>query len=504
VRNYLAVAIVFFVIPRAAWGYAEIPFTLGWLLSGTENIVVLKMAKVSLEKKVVIYEKVKDVLGEYPHQELKLAFGRMGTTRKKQDEELLAATAVPGRTVIMFCTRGGAGRAGFCYTGNWWYDCYTPAPDQPIWIMRWGAPMLCWAYCGSIEKLLEVAPAIKKGQEVIVPALQNDGYSAIPELEKGLLKGQAKPPIWRIKASLKIRDYPRDANNKLVVGLGTGDVGAVSGLVKMLQSKTKPDVASAAEALGQIGPDAREAYAPLVKCLGDADHHVRVSAAEALLRIADRKLDLAPVAAALAAMMQDADTPVRLRVAATLRKLGPKAEPAVASLKSWVSDTNLEVRRAAAWALIDIGGGIEEAVPVLAQELKRDKAMGATDDWRLRRAAAQTLERLGVKAKAAAPALAAAMENDDYRVSQSAAKALLAMGPEAQAAIPTLILIVERKLTPAKEVKNSYMMQPHKAAEILGRIGPAAKSAIPALEQLAKDANADYRQAALDALKRIR
>jgi HEAT repeat protein len=140
----------------------------------------------------------------------------------------------------------------------------------------------------------------------------------------------------------------------------------------------------------------------------------------------------------------------------------------------------------------------------LAQELKRDKAMGSTDDWRLRRAAAQTLERLGVKAKAAAPALAAAMENDDYHVSQSAAKALLAMGPDAQAAIPTVILIVERKLTPTNEIKNSYMMQPHKAAEILGRIGPVAKSAIPALEQLAKDGKAEYRQAALDALQRIR
>jgi len=239
-------------------------------------------------------------------------------------------------------------------------------------------------------------------------------------------------------------------------------------------------------------------------CLGDADPQVRVSAAEALLKIADRKLDLAPVVPALAAVMKDADTPTRLRVAPILKKLGPKAQSAAAALTPWVKDTNLEVRRAAAWALIDIGSGIEEAVPVLAQELKRDKAMGPTDDWRFRRAAAQTLERLGVKAKAAAPALAAAMENDDYRVSQSAANALLKMGPEAQAAIPTLILIVERKLTPASEVKNSYMMRPHKAAEILGHIGAAARSALPALEQLARDTNAEYRQAALDALKRIR
>lgn len=505
-RRLLPLVIVCWTLPSVAWAYAEVPFALGWVIANSENILVIKVIRLDKEKKFVAYEKEKDLLGVYPHQEIKVGFGQImsnSASKAKRDEDLMLASAEPGRRAVLFCSPHASGFVGYCYTGHWWYDCYSYTKTTAVWRMRWGAPMLCWGYCGTVDQLIQVAPDVKSDKEVTVAALRYDSYKGMPVLEDWLLKRQAtRPAIWRIKAGLKIRDYPRSPDSKLVVGLGTGDVAALPRLLGTIKGSTGSAVIEVMEELGQIGPEAKECVPLLLDRLNDPDNQVRMVATESLLRIAPDQGSMA--VPALKEILKDEKVSIRRRAAESLGQIGLKAEPAAHVLAALTNDADLGVRRAAAWALLEIGQEIQAAVPVLAQELKRDKDMKDSDDWRIRRAAAQKLEGLGVKARSAAPALAGAMENDDYLVSQCASRALLAMGPDAKAAVPTLIWIVTRELTPANEIKNSYMSRPDVAATILGQIGPAAKDALPALEDAAKDRNEKLRAAALDALKRIK
>jgi len=93
--------------------------------------------------------------------------------------------------------------------------------------------------------------------------------------------------------------------------------------------------------------------------------------------------------------------------------------------------------------------------------------------------AIQNLGRIGHAAKAAVPALAAALKTDDKRTAVFAAWAIGAIGPHARDAVPALIKALEKPFP----VQNSkWQFNPHGfIAWALGRIGPNAKAAVPAL-----------------------
>jgi HEAT repeat protein len=74
-----------------------------------------------------------------------------------------------------------------------------------------------------------------------------------------------------------------------------------------------------------------------------------------------------------------------------------------------------------------------------------------------------------VEAKAAIPALIAALKDKEGNVRSSAAEALGKMGVEAKAAIPALIA--------ALKDENAFVR--YRVAEALGKMGVEAKAAIP-------------------------
>jgi HEAT repeat protein len=93
----------------------------------------------------------------------------------------------------------------------------------------------------------------------------------------------------------------------------------VNGLVRRLQSQEADVRISAADALGQIGPEAKEAVPALIAALKDQEVDVRSSAAYALGRIGP---DAVP---ALIAALKDHNVFVRSSAADALRKIDPTA-----------------------------------------------------------------------------------------------------------------------------------------------------------------------------------
>ena len=150
----------------------------------------------------------------------------------------------------------------------------------------------------------------------------------------------------------------------------------------------------------------------------------------------------------------------RVAIIKSLRQLGEGALPA---LTRALSDPDVQMRRNAALALINLGGGY------LAEARPRLDIRGVT------------------------PALIRATEDADAGVRAWAAHALAEMGPGAEPAIPALIrLLSDQEEGP----RNTGCLA-------LGKIGPAAKEALPALREALHDPGKDVRGFAQQAIEKI-
>ncbi len=124
----------------------------------------------------------------------------------------------------------------------------------------------------------------------------------------------------------------------------------------------------------------------------------------------------------------------------------------------------------------------------------------------VRARAAMSLRELGGAAKAAVPALAAALADRNLNVRYWSASALRGLGPDARQAVPALVGALKTFPGGSPELEGPARYFPDVrsvAAEALGAIGPLAKAAVPALKEATADQNADVRAAVAEALKRI-
>lgn len=128
-----------------------------------------------------------------------------------------------------------------------------------------------------------------------------------------------------------------------------------------------------------------------------------------------------------------------------------------------LSDSDVDVRRAAAKELGDMGAEAKAAVPALRKSL-RDR------DLFVRRFGLEALGKIGPEAKAAVPEMALALRDEKKEVALAAAEALGNMGP---AAVPSLTAAV-------KDAEKDPQVR-KKAALSLGKIGGPARSAVPVL-----------------------
>jgi hypothetical protein len=164
----------------------------------------------------------------------------------------------------------------------------------------------------------------------------------------------------------------------------------------------------------------------------------------------------------------------RAEVIRAIGSFDEDAAPAANEVASKLSDSEPDVRQAAAWALSQMGPKASDAsgtVSRLAQTLSDSSPQ-------VRAVAAVALREMGAKAAPAVPQLTVCVNDPVDYVRAAAADALGAIGPGARTAVDALAV---RLL-----VKNEQMMVLRSAAAALGEIGPDAKSALPALQQAAQ------------------
>ena len=233
-------------------------------------------------------------------------------------------------------------------------------------------------------------------------------------------------------------------------------------LIKALQDPEAWVRRNAALGLGYAG--GQEAVVPLARALSDANWEVRHAAAWAIANCAGGPEAIGPAESALLKALRDQSPWVRRRAAAALGNFRGTSEPAVVALIGALSDADAKVREATAEALGRAGPHSAKAVPALVAAVKDKKnafrstgPVGMGGQIRIREKAARALanigepgvaglieclaapipaaraeavwalQRMGLAAKAAAPALEKALQDEDAEVRAAAAQAIEAI-----------------------------------------------------------------------------
>jgi len=254
---------------------------------------------------------------------------------------------------------------------------------------------------------------------------------------------------------------------------------AVSALAVALQGWRELR-AEAARSLGRIGPKAKEAVPALIKALKHTEEPTKIAAAEALMYIGPLASEAMP-----ALVQATGDDERRVRHAAIWALDRVVTEPAriIPPLVDLLGHENPYTRYDASLAIARRG---KAAVPALV------KAVADTSVPR-RRAAAYALSNIGPAAKDATDALIRALTDQDAHVVWYACQALERVQPDPRMAVPVLVAVLGRK--EAEPVAR--------AAEALGSLGEAANKAIPLLLKTAKAGEERVRYACVTALARI-
>jgi HEAT repeat protein len=230
----------------------------------------------------------------------------------------------------------------------------------------------------------------------------------------------------------------------------------------------------------------------------------------------------------LGAMVRDfrLTTAARAEAARTIGKLGPRASAAVPDLVA-VFDRlrgaeQEPLQEAIVEALGQVGGAARPALPNLARGVYRTADLDlaikrstnliinappsvevdllvqqlSSRDPSTRLRATKALADLGTAARAAAPALVAALDDPDGDVRRGAIRALGRIDPTAappEALVKALVL----------DLRNPDANIRLLAVRALGRIGPLAAAAAPDIDAARGDPDPDVRRAATDALSRV-
>lgn len=306
---------------------------------------------------------------------------------------------------------------------------------------------------------------------------------AVPALAGAL---QDKMPAVALSAALALtqidptraRDaVPRltDALDNAAAAEALADMGpearaAVPALIAALKHREKAVRDSARHALGRIGPPAVPA---LIDALKSPSEGAGVLAAEALAAVLPRPKEAVP---ALRDALQR-DRSHASVYARTLGEIGPPARAAIKELDGLLSDAAARVEAAVALVRID-PEQTDRPVSVLVEEVK------AADEKRAR-TAIDALGRLGPAARPAVSTLAARLK--DRELAETVLAALRAIGPEARDAVPALLSLLRE---PGRDVALPV-------AEVLVRIGPAT---IPRVAGLLQDPNVAFRRFAVTVL----
>ena len=177
-----------------------------------------------------------------------------------------------------------------------------------------------------------------------------------------------------------------------------------------------------AQALGRVGPPAKQAVSALAKVAeSDKSPAVRMDALGALgeIGVADEALP------AVLKSLSAPEPPIRYAACFALGKFGPSAKEAVPVLVNYLKMRDDFMPIICAWALVRIDPKQEGLADLVVEPLTRGLSL---PDPQARLEAVSALELLGAAAKPALPTLKALSKDDDESVRKAAAKAVKAIG----------------------------------------------------------------------------
>ncbi len=380
----------------------------------------------------------------------------------------------------------------------------------------------------AVGALGRIGPSAKAGIPALLRTLANDRDWQVRRSAVGALFGTGIDPAVAVPALMKaMKGGPDGVRSEVVWALkflGPAAKKAVPLIIeKGLQGNSRGLQESSASALGTLGRGVKGVAAALGRALHDKEAYVRVSAAEALCTLgADARAALPDLIKALDDKSLSAGD-VRCAAARALGNLGPAAAEAKPNLERLLKSKQPGARLAAAAALCRI------APKTMTENLARVLKVAGDEKHRYRGVAFELLPRTGAPADKVVPVLVGALNGKGWR-KRDAVLALGRMGAAAEKAVPHLKRIVEgppcylsvegasalyriqprekdlvvRALTRALQMRGDCCGLRRKAAEELGRMGPAAKAAEKLLEDRMRNDCYLVRGGARDALSDIR
>jgi hypothetical protein len=196
-----AAGILWALWPQTSPAYiTNTPGTFGLLCSIPPHISEARIEKVSHEKGVIIWRKIRDLKGKYPSEVIKHSIGKSHWPQYTPDmQKEIMKRAVVGKTAIFFhgYTNGHANDINVYLDDGYWYA--VAGHGEPDWCYLYSdQPVLLKVYCGSKARLATAVQEVVAGKEVVVPCLA-DG--SMDQLRQRTMK------VQQLRASLKIQDY---------------------------------------------------------------------------------------------------------------------------------------------------------------------------------------------------------------------------------------------------------------------------------------------------------
>ncbi|GEM_PF-23583 len=313
------------------------------------------------------------------------------------------------------------------------------------------------------------------------PERQREGFLLLFHEKMGAVRKAVVPHIVDL-----LRDPEEEADIRCWAacffhGRGEDAALAIPVLLSVLGDQSRSLRESAIRTLGSFGPEARKAVPLIVEALGNEAEILRSAARGALKTIC--RDSIAPLLDAL----DHPKAAIRAGAASVLGSIGEGVVSAVPRLAERLGDEDASVRERAAEALGRMGPGARKAIPALSV-LCWDPVL------RVRFRASVALLKMGEDEGPLLSAFIKALGDEDPAIRRSAAKILGGLGPRAREAARSL----------AKSLADEDDKTAEAAAVALGRIGEKDAEILEALEKASKVMHHGVRQAATEALKKLR
>ncbi|MBI1917794.1 MAG: VCBS repeat-containing protein, partial [Planctomycetes bacterium] len=211
-RLRLGALLVLALLARPTLAYVEARYTLPRVIKESTNIVVMKVVKVNKERKLIYYQKVADLKGKHPDNDIKhnVSVGGFNAFEQKAPIEW----AEVGKVAIFF-HNGGASET--CI-GKYWYQCYA---GGPWWNHSHGEPYLARTYCGDIAGLRAAVEKLLKEEDVVIPATVSKTDLRIQKVKASMKRPEdylvvepptiEKVPLADVAGFAEMIDLPRPA-----------------------------------------------------------------------------------------------------------------------------------------------------------------------------------------------------------------------------------------------------------------------------------------------------